>query len=104
MGRIQPIPRPVLNKKRGCVVRGNVVDEVVVSERYPGNEDFEDCVQLIEWEDGGRTVRFCYYVRSHGAGDDAWTFANRPLSIGTEELKKLLVKASKKDWFRPALP
>ena len=103
MGRIQPIPRPVTMKKPGRVNYGEVIDEVMVSERY-SDEDFEDFIQLIRWQDGSETIRICYYVRSHDAGEDAWTFSNRPLSIGIQKLKELLAKASKRDWFKPALP
>jgi len=103
MGRIKPVPRSVKTMKAGRVTYGEVVDEVRVSERY-SDEDFEDCVQLIRWQDGGESIRFCYYVRDHESGDDAWTFANRPLSIGVDKLRELLAKASEKNWFKGALP
>jgi len=58
-----------------------------------------DLVQYIRWDDGGYSIRFCYYVRKHGSGEEGWVFANRPLSIPGDKLEELLRKASKKRWF-----
>lgn len=79
-------------------VRGTVEDEVYLLEEYK-DRDFLDLVQYIRWDDGRYSIRICYYVREHGSGEKDWIFANRPLSISPENLKKLFKKASKKKWF-----
>jgi len=76
------------NKKR---LLGIVKDEVSLLEEYE-DEDFLDLIQYIQWDDGGHSIRFCYYVRPHGSGDEGWIFANRPLSISPDILEKLLKK------------
>lgn len=88
----------VIYKKPGKELRGTVEDEVSLLEEY-ADEDFLDIIQYIRWDDGNYGIRFCYYVRKHGSSDKDWIFANRPLSIGEENLQKLLKKALKKPWF-----
>jgi len=80
-------------------VRGTVEDEVLVLEEYD-DKDFLDLIQYIRWDGGEHSIRFCYYVRQHGTGEKNWIFANRALSIGSDELVKLLKKAEKKTWFK----
>ena len=95
------IGKRVVYKKRGRELRGMVQDEVSYIER--DDEDFLDLIQYIRWDDGRYGIRICYYVRTHGSGDEGWIFANRPLSISPEILEKLLKKASKKNWFSKLL-
>lgn len=104
MGRIRPLPRPVENTKGDQKTYGTVIDEVKHLESYPDDEDFLDLIQLIEWEDGRRSIRICYYVKPHDGGDDDWTYANRPIILGPDVMKELLTKASKKGWFKDVLP
>jgi hypothetical protein len=88
----------VVYTKKGKSFRGTVKDEVSLSEEFE-DEDFLDLIQYIQWDDGGHSIRFCYYVRPHGSDDKNWIFANRPLSTSPERLEELLRKASKKKWF-----
>lgn len=85
-------------KYAGKRLRGTVEDEVSFLEEYE-DRDFLDLIQYIRWDDGGYSIRICYYVREHGSGDEGWIFANRPLSVSLEIPGKLLKKASKKRWF-----
>ena len=78
---------------------GTVEDEVYLLEEYE-DKDFLDLIQYIRWDKGWFGIRVCYYGRIHGSGDKGRKFANRPLAISSENYKKLLKKASKKDWFR----
>jgi hypothetical protein len=95
---ISTIGKRVRYKKPGKEFRGRVEDEVPFLEEYQ-DEDFLDLIQYIRWDDGSYGIRFCYYVKEHRASDDAWIFANRPLSTSPGALEKLLEKASKKKWF-----
>jgi hypothetical protein len=97
------IGKRVVYTRRGKELRGTVEDEVSFLEEYK-DEDFLDLIQYIRWDDGGYSIRFCYYVRGHGSGDEGWIFANRPLSINPEVLEKLLRKALRKEWFSSLLP
>jgi hypothetical protein len=80
----------------GTRYEGEVVDSVEIEEKYPDRE-FLDLIQLIRWDDGKETIRFCYYVREKGQTN--WHFANRPLSLDADNLEKLLKKAKAKKWF-----
>ena len=57
--------------------RGHVVDEVSSPDEYK-----EAVIQLIEWEGGGETLRFCQY----------WPdgrFQRQPMMIGVEDLSAM---------------
>ena len=103
IGKISPLPRPVEMKRGSIVSYGEVIDEVKIIERYPGDRDYIDLIQYIEWENGVHSIRICYYVKSHDAGEDEWNFSNRPISIGIDKLNELMKLASKKKWFKPVL-
>jgi len=92
------IGKRVVYKKKGKSFRGTVKDEVSLLEEFD-DEDFLDLIQYIQWDDGGYSIRFCYYVRPHGSGDQDWIFADRPLSTSPERLEELFRRASKKNWF-----
>jgi hypothetical protein len=84
------------NRKK---VRGVVEDAISHLEIYD-DRDFLDLIQYIRWDnDTHHSIRICYYVRPHGSGEEDWIFANRPLSITTDEFEKLLKKARRKKWF-----
>jgi len=98
---IAPLPRPVNYKLREVIFRGTILDEVEVFEEAPEvNLDYLSLIQHVEWEDGTHGIRFCYYFKPHEASDDAWRFANRPLTISVDALKELMKKALNKRWFR----
>ena len=80
----------------GTVFKGEVIDYVELVEKLPDRE-FLDLIELIRWEDKSESIRFCYYVRNRG--ESKWSFANRSLSIGADELGELLKKARLKNWF-----
>jgi hypothetical protein len=84
-------------RKKLC---GVVKDEVVVLEKP--NEHYRDLIQLIQWNGGIKTVRFCYYVRRDKGKKERWIFSNRSLSIQPRYLRELLKKASEKEWFGKA--
>ena len=57
--------------------KGQVVEEVSAEDRYK-----EAVIQLIEWEGGGQTLRFCQY----------WPdgrFQRQPMMIGVDDLPAL---------------
>jgi hypothetical protein len=57
--------------------KGQVVDEVSAHDQYK-----EAVIQLIEWDGGGQTVRFCQY----------WPdgrFQRQPMMIGVDEIAAL---------------
>ena len=57
--------------------KGQVVDEVSAHDQYK-----EAVIQLIEWEGGGQTLRFCQY----------WPdgrFQRQPMMIGTDDIAAL---------------
>lgn len=57
--------------------KGQVVDEVSAHDQYK-----EAVIQLIEWDDGGQTLRFCQY----------WPdgrFQRQPMMISAEDIPAL---------------
>jgi len=95
MGRISPLPRRVKMSRGNTTSYGYVIDEASVEERHPVDRDYIDLIQHIEWDDGGFSIRFCYYVKEYDAGEDAWTFSNRTISIRTNYLKRISINL----WF-----
>jgi hypothetical protein len=93
--KFSTVGKPVNFRKNSGVVE----DDVSILEEY-GDRDFLDLIQYIKWDDGGHSVRICYYVRNHGTKDEKWIFANRPLSISPTKFSRLLRKAVKKKWFK----
>jgi hypothetical protein len=104
--------RPPLDaRKRGAQDRiGKIVDEVWAAEAQRdapkhthhdpncwGNYAF--CSQLIEWKDGGFSIRLAYYRQR--CGQDHWEFASQT----TLETRPITIKAlmertlQKADWF-----
>ena len=64
------LPRPVTMPWG----KGRVVDEVSITTEY-----HEPTIQLIEWDDGGTSIRFCQY----------WLdgrFQRQPMMIGTDNI------------------
>lgn len=57
--------------------RGYIVEEATYSGRY-----HEPSLQLLEFEDGSFSVRFCYY-------DHAGRFQRSPLILGEDEVEGL---------------
>jgi hypothetical protein len=56
--------------------RGNVIEEA-----YFYGEYHEPAIQLLEFEDGTHTIRFCFY---RGGG-----FSKNPLMLGENELAQM---------------
>lgn len=73
MSRARPVPRP-FELHWG---KGSIVEEAAFSGRY-----HEPAVQLLEFEDGSLSLRFCYF-------DHAGRFQRSPLMLGEREIGRL---------------
>jgi len=87
----------VAYRRGGHVFKGTVKDDVWKEEKSDNGREFVDLIQYIKFDNGVFGIRICYYVRNNKR--EKWKFANRPLSITSEALEELLIKARKKDWF-----
>jgi len=67
--------------------KGKIIEEVSIKSKY-----HEPTLQLLEFEDGTKSIRFCYY---HGK-----RFGRSPLLINEADWKKLKHKAKKLKLFR----
>jgi len=74
----RPIPRP-FTMHWG---KGQIVEEASYFGRY-----HEPSIQLMKYEDGSESIRFCYYT--------AGRFQRSPLMIGKEEMKKMKAALNK---------
>lgn len=70
---MRPIPRPFAFEWG----RGHVIEEAAFTGPY-----HEPSLQLLEYEDGSRAVRFCYY-------DHAGRFQRNPLMIRAADVAAL---------------
>ncbi len=80
---LRPIPRP-FSFEWG---RGQVVEEASVKVQLQ-NHSWEPAIQLLQFEDGSETLRFCVF---HGK-----QFSRMPLIISSDELSALMEAASRK--------
>jgi hypothetical protein len=71
--RARPVPRPFAFEWG----KGEVVEEATFAGPY-----HEPSIQLLEYEDGSRSVRFCYY-------DHAGRFQRSPLMIREADIGDL---------------
>lgn len=56
--------------------RGEIVEEVSIQAPH-----WEPTIQLMEYEDGSRALRFCYYSEGR--------FGRSPLMLGEEDLRRM---------------
>lgn len=82
------IPRPFNFKKLG---KGEIIEETEVE--YKG---WAPVIQVLEFENGKKMLRFCYYVRS---GE----LAPRALSIDTDDIDNLREEIKRKPQVRKFL-
>jgi len=72
------------------------LDGVFVEDSNPVREYWKG-FELIEWEDGSRELRFCYYTRRRGTKSWRWGQFNPIISF--DKLKQLVQMVEKKKWF-----
>ena len=82
------IPRPFKFDKLG---RGDIIEEAPVE-----YEDWAPVIQVLEFEDGKKMLRFCYYAKSG-------QLAPRALSIDTDDIDSLREEIKKKPQVRKFL-
>jgi hypothetical protein len=98
-------------RQRGAQDRiGKIIEEVWANEsqrnalKHTHNDpdcwgDYAFCSQLIEWNDGGYSIRLAYYRQR--CGQDHWEFASQTtLETRPSTIKALLERTlAKSDWF-----
>ena len=72
------------------------LDGVFVEDSNPSREYWKG-FELIEWEDGTRELRFCYWTRKRGT--ESWKWGRFNPIISFNKLKQLVDMINKKDWF-----
>lgn len=90
--------------------KGKIIDEVWADERqrdpprHNHNDpacwgDYAFCSQLIEWQEGGHSIRLAYFRRP--CGKDDWQFASQTtIETKPSTIKRLLERTLEKaDWF-----
>jgi hypothetical protein len=104
---------PLSARARGAQSRiGKIVDEVWAREEQrdpdPKKHDHDDpncwgdyafCSQLIEWQEGGHSIRLAYYRLP--CGKDHWQFAGQTTIETRPSTIKLLMERTlaKTEWF-----
>ena len=72
------------------------LDGVFIEDSNPVREYWKG-FELIEWEDGCRELRFCYYTRRRGT--ESWRWGQFNPIISFDKLKQLIRMVEKKKWF-----
>lgn len=93
---IRPLPRRFHYAERDgkTVQQGRVIAEDGLVEEYNWGE-YKLLVQILEYENGWKGMRFCYYVKDHGAPDSEYVWARTPLIVLVENADELLRKAQR---------
>ncbi len=78
--RNKEIPRPFNFKKLG---KGEIIEEVAVE-----YEDWAPAIQVLEFENGQKVLRFCYYAKSGELAPRALYVDNTDVANLREEMKK----------------
>jgi hypothetical protein len=86
----RPLPRP-FSFEWG---KGQVVEEASVKVQL-GDHSWEPTIQLLQFEDGSETLRFCVF---HGK-----QFSRMPLLISPDELSALMLATTKQPAIRKHL-
>ena len=73
------------------------LDGVFVEDSNPSREYWKG-FELIEWDDGTRDLRFCYWTRQRGTKSWKWGQFNPIISF--TKLKRLVKMIDEKNWFR----
>ena len=71
-------------------------DGVFVEDSNPSREYWKG-FELIEWEDGTRELRFCYWTRKRGT--ESWKWGQFNPIISFDKLKQLVEMIKEKKWF-----
>lgn len=74
------IPRPFKFDKLG---KGDIIEEAAVE-----YEDWAPVIQVLEFEDGKKMLRFCYYVKSAQLAPRALSIDEKDINNLREEIKK----------------
>ena len=72
------------------------LEAVFVEDSNPAREYWKG-FELMEWEDGCRELRFCYYTRKRGT--ESWKWRQFSSIISFDKLKQLIQLIEKKKWF-----
>jgi hypothetical protein len=103
-------PRDV-HAKGGTCANGRIIDEVWANPdvkglaTHPENcdnhcwGDYAFCSQLIEWEDGKRTIRLAYHRRR--CGEDVWEYASQMTVNAPPQIIRSMCEdtLAKRSWF-----
>ena len=83
----RPTPRPF----KFYFGQGQIVEEISCQSRW-----HQPTIQLLEWDDGELSLRFCSYT-------DDGRFQRNPLVVSARDLAALAAKASPKGRLKPLL-
>lgn len=98
MGKIRPPPRPVNYDG----YKGQVIAQEKELEEFE-EADYMRVLELVRWEDGIEELRFGYYYRAKGQGDDKWIPGQVYSNMSRSTLAKLIKKAKSNPEFGKAL-
>ena len=83
----RPTPRPF----KFYFGQGQIVEEISCQSRW-----HQPTIQLLEWDDGGLSLRFCSYTHDG-------RFQRNPLVVSASDLATLAAKASPDGRLKPLL-
>jgi hypothetical protein len=98
MSRIVPPRKPTYyDDNKGTVVAQE--REIEKSDQY----EYTRILELVDWNGSASDLRFSYYKRKKGQGDEDWITARKQVNMLPETLVQLIKKANKNPDFRGSL-
>lgn len=92
---IKPLPRNVKFTERDAKTRtrGKVIDVSFINEKFKWG-DYRKEAQLIQWENGAKSLRFGYYVKNHGTPESEYSWGSQTtLILKVENAERFLRQA-----------
>jgi hypothetical protein len=81
---------------------GTVIRRLFHSEFF-GDYEYARTLELMEWQEGYKELRFRYYLRPKGGSDDAWIAVPSYVNMLPDTLVELLRQAKNDSQFRDVL-
>jgi hypothetical protein len=96
---IKELPRDVkYTYPNGKTLKGKVIEEVAEDEKSEvAGKDYRNVIQLVKMDNGKVWIRFGYYKKDFGQGDEGWRWGSQTTAtMAPECVRRLIQEAQKK--------
>jgi hypothetical protein len=85
-----PLPKAVGNGTKSATIIGRAM----IEESCPKWGDYMRILDLLQWEDGYKEIRFCYFYRELNGKDNDWIFGQGSGNMKVNTFYDLIHKAA----------